>query len=109
MIEWVDACMRMDREWTGTVGKLRPGVSDWFSSSSNRRSEPLVLRFYIFAYVTQTVHPRLVSDDNGGYNLWVEIHPSGQTTGSPYPRTDRASTRTVYFLSRDNISRHWRM
>jgi len=35
--------------------------------------------------------------------LWVEIHPTGQTTGSPYPRIDRAFTRTVYFLSRDNI------
>mmetsp|Transcript_64244 Transcript_64244/g.130765 ORF Transcript_64244/g.130765 Transcript_64244/m.130765 type:complete len:190 (+) Transcript_64244:648-1217(+) len=38
--------------------------------------------------------------------MWVEIHPSGQTTGSPYPRMDRAFTRTVYFLSRDNSFWH---
>jgi hypothetical protein len=41
-------------------------VSDWYFLSSNRKIGPLVLRFYIFTYVTHTLDPRLVSDDMGG-------------------------------------------
>ena len=33
----------------------RPRVSDWYFLSSNRKSGPLVLRFYIFTYVTHTL------------------------------------------------------
>ena len=63
--------------------------------SSNRRDVYSVLRHHIKPVFLTKI---------GGYSLWISIHPTGQTTGSPFPRIARAflSLDCVLF-SRDDI------